>query len=114
MIQIFGTRKCSDTRKAQRFFKERGIKTQFIDLTEKEVSRGELNSILRSVSLEDLIDKEGREYERRNLKYLQHNIEQELLDYPLLFKTPIVRLGQQAAVGHRPDLWKEWANSLKK
>ncbi len=113
MIQIFGTKKCSDTRKAQRFFKERGIKAQFIDLAQKEISKGELNSIRRSVPLENLIDTEGKEYEKRNLKYIRHDIEQALLEYPLLFRTPIVRLGQKATVGHEPDIWKEWAQSLK-
>jgi len=112
-IQIFCTKKCSDTRKAQRFFKERGIKTQFIDLTEKAISKGELNGIARSVPLDDLIDRDGREFERRNLKYIRHDIEEALLEYPLLFRTPIVRSGRKAAVGYRPELWKDWAKELK-
>ncbi len=108
IIQIFGTRKCKDTRKAIRFFKERRIQTQFVDLSEKGVSAGELTSICRSVPLEELIDTSGKEYEKRNLKYLQHDIEEMLLEYPLLFRSPIVRNQQSATVGHQPDVWKEW------
>lgn len=107
-IQIFGTSKCQDTRKAQRFFKERGVRFQFIDLTVKGLSRGELGSVKAAVDIENLIDKEGRRYAQRNLKYLTHNVEEELLGDPLLFKTPVVRNGPKATVGYRPDVWKEW------
>lgn len=113
MIQIFGTRKCPDTRKAERFFRERGLKVQFIDLREKGVSPGELRSIARSVPLQDLIDTEGKEYERLNLKYLRHNIEEMLLEHPLLFRTPIVRLGQDATLGHDPETWQRFAEREK-
>lgn len=113
MIQIFGTRKCPDTRKAERFFRERGIKIQFIDLREKGISPGELRNITRSIPLDQLIDVDGKEYERLNLKYIRHNIEVELLDHPLLFRTPIVRLGNEAAVGYDPETWKHLAESEK-
>ena len=107
-IQIFGTNKCQDTRAAQRFFKERGIKFQYIDLSIKGLSKGELNSVKSSVGLENLIDKEGKEYAKLNLKYLTHDIEEELLGHPFLFKTPIVRNGGRSTVGYQPDIWKEW------
>jgi len=107
-IQIFGTPRCQDTRKAQRFFKERGISFQYIDLTAKGLSKGELSSVKSTVGIENLIDKEGKEYARRNLKYLTHNVEEELLNNPLLLKTPIVRNGPKATVGYAPDVWKEW------
>ena len=107
-IQIFGTPKCQDTRKAQRFFKERGIPFQYIDLTAKGLSKGELNSVKSTVGIENLIDKEGKEYARKNLKYLTHNVEEELLNNPLLLKTPIVRNGSKATAGYKPDVWKEW------
>jgi len=113
VIQIFGTKKCKDTQKAIRFFKERRIQTQFIDLKEKDVSQGELNSIRKYIPLEELIDKDGKQYEARNLKYLRHNIEQELLADPLLFKTPIVRSADGATVGHQPEIWIDWAKELK-
>lgn len=113
VIQIFGTKKCRDTQKALRFFKERQIDTQFIDLTQKGVSKGELDSIRRSVPLNHLIDTESREYDKRNLKYLVHDIEEQLLEHPLLFRTPIVRCGKKAAVGHEPDTWSIWAKEIK-
>ncbi len=107
-IQIFGTKKCSDTRKAERFFKERGIKFHFRDLNEKGVSKGELENIKRKFDVEDLIDKEGKQYKKRNLEYITHDIEQELLEDALLFKTPIVRNGSVVTVGYEPNVWKEW------
>lgn len=108
-IQIFGTLKCQETRKAQRYFKDRGIPFQFVNLAEKGLSRGELNSIKAVIGIENLIDKNSKEYNKRNLKYLTHNVEEELLNHPLLYKTPIVRDGRKATVGYAPDVWKEWA-----
>ncbi len=107
-IQIFGTNKCQGTKAAQRFFKERGIKFQYVDLNVKGLSKGELQSVKALFGIENLIDTEGKEYAKRNLKYLTHDIEEELLNYPLLFKTPIVRNGSKATVGNEPDAWKEW------
>jgi arsenate reductase-like glutaredoxin family protein len=112
-IQIFGTLKCQDTRKAQRYFKERRIPFQFINLAEKGISRGELNKIAAVTGIDNLIDREGKEYARRNLKHLTHNIEEELLNYPLLFKTPIVRNGAKVTIGYMPDVWKEWTENEK-
>ncbi len=107
-IQIFGTKKCRDTQKAIRFFKERRVSFQFIDLAEKEISPGELRNITQSVPLEELIDTEGKQYKKRNLAYMKFDIETELLEDPLLFKTPIVRAGGKAATGNQPDLWKSF------
>ncbi len=107
-IQIFGTLKCQDTKKAQRYFKERRIPFQFINLAEKGLSKGELNSVKTAVGIENLMDREGKEYARRNLKYLTHNVEEELTKDPLLFRTPIVRNGSKATVGYAPEVWKEW------
>ena len=108
-IQIFGTKKCQDTRKAERYFKERAIKFQFINLAEKGMSKGELNSVKAAVGgLEALIDRDGKQYRKGNLHYLVHNIEEELLNDPLLLKTPIVRDGAKATVGYRPEVWKTW------
>ena len=92
-IQIFGTQKCQDTKKAQRFFKERKIDFHFRDLKEKGISKGELENIKRVFDVDELIDKEGKEYKKRNLEYILHNVENELLEDPLLFKTPIIRNG---------------------
>ncbi|HWR05530.1 arsenate reductase family protein [Sporomusa sp.] len=109
-IQIFGTKKCQDTRKAERYFKERKIGFHFIDLTIRGLSKGELDKVRASVGgLENLIDKTGKEYEKRNLKYLVHNVEEQLLNHPLLLKTPIVRNGAKATVGYCPEVWASWS-----
>jgi len=110
-IQIIGTKKCSDTRKAQRFFKERGIKFHFRDLAEKGVSQGELDNIKRVFETEDLIDKEGKQYKKRNFEYMKYNVEEELLEDPLLFKTPIVRNGTKVTIGNQPEIWKQWISN---
>ena len=107
-IQLFGTKKCSDTRKAERYFKERRIPVQYVDLTLRGLSKGELDKVKAVVGLDNLIDKAGKEYEKRNLKYLVHNPEDILLQYPLLLKTPIVRNGAKATVGYCPDIWQTW------
>lgn len=108
-IQIFGTKKCQDTRKAERYFKERGIRFQFVNLAEKGLSKGELNSVKAAVGgLETMVDTEGKEYQKRNLKYMVHNLEEELINFPLLLKTPIVRNGPKATLGYRPEVWQEW------
>ena len=107
-IQIIGTKKSSDTRKAERFFKERRIPYQFRDLKEKGISKGELENIKRIISADDLIDKEGPEYKKRNLSFMVFDIEEELLNDPLLLKAPIVRNGNIATVGYVPDIWKNW------
>jgi len=107
-IQIFGTLKCQETRKAQRYFKERGIQFQFINLAEKGLSKGELKKVKTAIGIDNLVDRECKEYSKRNLKYLSHNVEEEVLNHPLLFKTPIVRNGSKATVGYSPDVWKMW------
>jgi arsenate reductase len=107
-IQIFGTLKCQDTRKAQRYFKERRVPFQFINLAERGLSKGEMRSVIAAIGIDDLIDREGREYVRLNLQYLTHNVEEELLNHPLLFKTPIVRNGNRATAGYTPEVWKAW------
>jgi len=107
-IQIFGTLRCQETRKAQRYFKERGIPFQFINLAEKGLSKGELKNVQTAIGIDNLVDRESKEYSKRNLKYLSHNVEEELLNHPLLFKTPIVRNGSKATVGYSPDVWKMW------
>ncbi|OGO78659.1 MAG: ArsC family transcriptional regulator [Clostridiales bacterium GWB2_37_7] len=109
-IQIFGIPKCFDTKKAQRYFKERKIKFQFVDLLEKGLSKGELDSIEAAVGLEKLINKEIKDYERLNLSKIgSSTIKKEiLLKNPKLYNTPIVRNGKQATVGYTPDVWETW------
>ncbi|HUH01507.1 MAG TPA: arsenate reductase family protein [Kofleriaceae bacterium] len=111
-IQIFGTKKCSDTRKAQRWFKERGIRFQAIDLAQKGMSKGELERVAARVGgMHALIDTEGNRYLERGLKYAAPTgtrIAEALLDDPLLLRTPIVRNGAEATLGYQPDTWATW------
>ena len=109
-IQIFGVQKCFDTKKAERYFKERNIKYQFIDLSIKGLSKGELQSVTAAVGLNNIINKESKEYERLNMAHIvtPSGKEDLLLNNPKLFKTPIVRNGRQATVGYAPEVWKLW------
>ncbi|HSP87155.1 MAG TPA: arsenate reductase family protein [Ignavibacteriaceae bacterium] len=107
-IQIFGIKNSSDTRKAERFFQERKITFHFRDLSEKGISKGELENITQAIPIEDLIDREGKQFQKRNLAYMVFNIEDELLSDPLLFKMPIVRNGKLVTIGYQPEVWKNW------
>ena len=107
-IQIIGTKKCRDTQKAERFFKERRISYHFRDILEKGISKGELENIKQAIPPEELIDKEGRQFKKRGFKYMVYDIEAELLEDSLLLKTPIVRNGILATVGYKPEVWMEW------
>ncbi len=107
-IQVFGTEKCNDTKKALRFFKERGVKIQFIDLNEKGLSKGELDSVANKIPLEDLLDRSGKQFKKRNLEFMTYDLYTELLDDPLLLKTPITRFGKDAALGIATEIWKKW------
>ena len=109
-IQIFGVKKCFGTKKAERYFKERKIKYQFIDLNIKGLSKGELQSIKSAVGLNQLINKDSREYKRTNIGSIRTDSVKEdlLLNNPKLYKTPIVRNGKKATVGYEPEIWKEW------
>lgn len=110
-IQIFGTKKSADTRKAERFFKERGIKYQFIDLKEKGFSKGEFLSVLQAAgSLDALIDKNCRDEALLALiRYIAPEDRiQKVLENQTVLKQPVVRNGRQATVGYAPEIWKEW------
>lgn len=108
-IQIFGTKKCQDTRKAERYFKERKIAYQFIDLTIKGLSKGELTSVQRFIPLKELLNTQCKDYQKLNLQYVVHNREAIMLEHPSLFKTPIIRNGTiSATLGYCPDIWKQW------
>jgi len=107
-IQIFGKAKCFDTKKAERYFKERRIRFQRIDLLDVGLSRGEFSSVKSAVGLEALIDNSAPGVEI--LTYLAYDADKEekLLENPVFFKTPIVRDGKKATVGYCPDTWKNW------
>ncbi|MCL6099403.1 MAG: ArsC family transcriptional regulator [Bacteroidetes bacterium] len=107
-VQIIGTKGCSETRKAERFFSERRIPFHFRDLNEKGLAKGELENMTRIIPLEELIDREGKQFKKRNMQYMVFNVEEELLGDPLLLKTPIVRNGKEVTIGYQPDVWKKW------
>lgn len=110
-IQIFGTGKSFDTKKAERYFKERGIRCQMIDLKEKGISRGELISVIQSVhGIENLLDPSCRDQDALALvRYIADEQKLEkLLENPQVMKLPIVRNGKRATVGYKPEIWKEW------
>lgn len=107
-IQIFGKKKCQNTRKAERFFKERGIKYQSVDILQKGLSKGEFRSVASAVGgLQNLIDEQGKDYSA--IAYLLEEAKEEkLMEMPSLYKTPIVRNGKVATVGYAPEVWKAW------
>ena len=110
-IQIFGTAKCPDTRKAQRYFKERGIAFQFIDIAKHGMSRGEYQNVKGAVGgMSALIDEKSKVYERLGIAYLADpgDAEERLLENPAMFRTPIVRNGRLATVGYSEKVWGGW------
>ena len=109
-IQIFGTKKCQDTRKAERFFKERGIKYQFVDMTEKGMSKGELTAVSQANGgLDNLINPDAKDKDTVTLlKYIaEEDRLGKLLENQQVIKTPVVRNGKQSTIGYRPDVWKK-------
>jgi arsenate reductase-like glutaredoxin family protein len=107
-IQIIGTKKCKETQKAERYFKERKIPFHFRDLTEKGLAKGELDNISRTIPLDDLIDRESKRFKDRGMQFMVFDIEEELMADSLLLKTPIVRNERFVTVGYKSEIWKEW------
>ena len=110
-IQIFGKNKCFDTKKAERWFKERRIKYQSIDLIRFGMSGKEFDSVLRAVGgIDKLIDWDSKDPQITLMRYMDDHRakEDKVFDDPSLMKTPIVRNGKQATVGYCPEVWKTW------
>ncbi len=111
-IQIFGTKKSFDSKKAERWFKERRIKFQYIDIKDKGLSKGELRSVMQAVGgLDNLIDQNSKDENLvALLKYLQPEDAriEKVLENQHVLKTPIVRNGKKATVGYQPDIWGTW------
>ena len=107
-IQIFGRSKCFESKKAERYFKERRIKFQYIDIDKYPMSRGEFQSVRSAVGLDSMINEKTGGAEL--LKYLAYDADREekLLEDQKLIKTPVVRNGRKATVGYVPDVWKDW------
>ncbi|MCS6902357.1 MAG: hypothetical protein RMJ98_22190 [Myxococcales bacterium] len=117
MIQIFGLPKCKATRAAQRFFAERGIQVQYINLAQKNMAKGELRSVARAVGgVAAVYDGDGPRAKERGLQHLgpdEARMTSLLLEDALLFRTPVVRNGSQATVGLAESTWKTWIAALK-
>ena len=110
-IQIKKKKKCNETKKAERFFKERGIKYQFVDMKKKGMSKGEFNSVAQANGgLDHMINWEGKDQNLLALiKYIANEDKLEkVLETPQIIKTPVVRNGKQSTLGYQPDVWKKW------
>ena len=110
-IQIFGTKKCNDTKKAERFFKERGIKYQFIDMKEKGMSKGEFTSVAQANGgIENMINPDAKDKDTLALiKYIADEDKMEkILENQQVIKTPVVRNAKLSTLGYQPDVWKKW------
>ena len=110
-IQIFGTKKCNDTKKAERFFKERGIKYQFIDMKEKGMSKGEFTSVAQANGgVENMINPDAKDKDTLALiKYIADEDKvDKILENQQVIKTPIVRNGKLSMIGYQTDVWKKW------
>ena len=111
-IQIFGTGKCFDSKKAMRYFKERNIKYQFIDMKEKGLSKGEYNSVKQAVGgLDQMLNPNCKDKDALALvQYIaEEDKDEKVLENQKVLKTPIVRNGKQATVGYQPEIWKQWS-----
>lgn len=111
-IQIFGTKKCNDTKKAERYFKERNIKYQFIDMKEKGMSKGEFTSVAQSNGgIENMLNPDAKDKDTLALiKYIADEDKLEkILENQQVIKTPVVRNGKQSTIGYQPEVWKGWS-----
>ena len=110
-VQIFGTRKCFDTKKAERYFKERNVKYQFIDMKEKGMSKGEYTSVKQAVGgVEAMLDQDCKDKDALALvRYIAaEDRDEKIMENQNVLKTPIVRNGKKATVGYQPEVWKQW------
>ena len=110
-IQIFGTKKNFDSKKAERYFKERGIKYQFIDMKEKGLSKGEFQSVCKAIGgYNKLIDTDCKDKDLLALiTYIaEEDKAEKILENQSIIKGPVVRNGKQATVGYQPEIWKSW------
>jgi arsenate reductase-like glutaredoxin family protein len=114
--QIFGFTDCQDTRKAQRFFKERNITVHFVDLKERPAARGELRRFAEKFGAAALIDRDGARFKALGLRVAGDSPERLLeraLTEPRLLRTPLVRCGGRVAVGHTPETWQGWVDAAR-
>lgn len=112
-LQVIGRKSCKDTQKALRFFKERGVSPQYVDLDQRSLSPGELESIFQHVPPEQALDESSKQFKKRNLAYLTYDPREEIEEDQGLLKTPIVRFKGKATAGYDAETWKDWANRVK-
>ena len=105
-IQIIGTKKCRETQKTERYFKERKIAYHLVDLNQRELSPGELKSLITSIGTDALIDDTSKLYKKKGMQFMDFDPLEELAEHPDLMKTPVVRDGSKAVLGYNPDGWK--------
>lgn len=113
MIQIYGRKKCKETKKAQRFFSERSVPVQLIDLDVKPPAPRELEVFARAIGPDDLIDPTSKAFRDRGMEYLAYDPIEEISDHPELLRTPIVREGHRAAAGADEAFWKSLVSGQK-
>lgn len=110
-VQIFGTKGCQDTRKAERFFKERRVKIHFVDLKQKAASKGELRRFVQKFGTDALIDREAKRFRTLGLQQAHYGDArwlEILAEEPGILRTPLVRYGNEVSVGHAPEAWAGW------
>ncbi len=107
-IQIFGKNKCFDTKKAERYFKERRIRYQFVDIIKYGMSRGELQSVCKAIGIEELVNQEDRDYPMFQYLASEEAKLEKLYEIPEMIRTPVVRNGKKATVGYCPEIWSTW------
>ncbi len=110
-VQVFGTKKSADTRKALRFFSERRVKTHFVDLNVRAASQGELRRFAQKFGVDALVDRESKRFAALGLKHAHYSEERWLAilsEEPLLLRQPLVRFGNRLTIGAAEDEWREW------
>lgn len=116
-VQVFGTQKSQDTRKALRFFSERRVKVHFVDLRERAASRGELNRFIQKFGVTALIDLTSTRYRDLGLasgRYSDEHWINLLCDEPLLLRQPLIRFGGRLTIGSEEKAWQQWVDAEKR
>ena len=107
-VQIIGTKKCRETQKAERYFKERNWDYYFVDLNQRTLSSGELKSVVQAIGADELINTDSKIYKKKGMAYMEFDPVEEIEEHPDLMKTPVVRKGAKAVLGFEPETWKDF------
>ena len=114
MLQLIGRQKCKNTKKAERFLKERNIDFHFLDLNKKELSEGEFRNICRFINPDDLMDRDSAEYRKKGYEYMEFDAAEEIFENQKLIKTPVLRTDFGAFAGFSESEYKKIAEKVKK